>query len=229
MVSREYRHFRETKRCLGADKSFQKRGNVTRRRNGAAERRLQTLIKCHSSATRFVSHPPTMRSLARIFAPLVSARSYTRHARGVHALFHAGAAKTYLPFPAGQAPWFVAENQARVESRVAIKALAARLSVFPTCSTLLSLLSFPLSLYLSLSLPVIVSPPPVIRCCCCTRDVAVLISTGLACLHVLSISVFLFFREIAEQKHCEETDRSFRHFIGLVIGVFHYGRELWFN
>lgn len=66
-----------------------------------------------------------------------------RHAcvRACTHYFTRGRRKTYLPFPAGQAPWFVAENQARVESRVAIKALAARLSVFPTCSTLLSLSS----------------------------------------------------------------------------------------
>lgn len=51
---REYRHFgeNETTPSLASDKS-PKTGNV-----GAAERRLQTLIKCHSSATRFVSHPP---------------------------------------------------------------------------------------------------------------------------------------------------------------------------
>lgn len=120
-----------------------------------------------------------------------------------------------------------------MESRVAIKALAARLSVFPTCSTLLSLLSLSsiysltFSLFLSspLSLSVIVSPFPVslpVMRCCYRRDVAVLISTGLACLHVLSISVFLFFHEIAEQKHREETGRSFRHFIGLVVGMLCY-------
>lgn len=172
------------------------------------ERRLQTLIKCHSSATRFVSHPPLNR-LARIVAARKCALRALRHACVRVRITSRGGVEKRI-YRSRRDKRLDLSPKIRVESRVAIKALAARLSVFPTCSTLLSLLSLSLLSLPSfpLSLSVIVSPfpvsLPVIRCCC-RRDVAVLISTGLACLHVLSISVFLFFRKIVEQKLREET------------------------
>lgn len=178
-------------------------------RETTAERRLQTLIKCHSSATRFVSHPPTVRSLARIFAPLVSARSYVPRARV--RIISRGGVENVFTVPGGTSALICRRKSGEGGIKGRDKSISCPLKCF---SNLFNSVVSPLFLPLSLPLPVIVSPPPVIRCCCCTRDVAVLISTGLACLHVLSISVFLFFREIAEQKRREETDRSFRHFIG---------------
>lgn len=71
----------------------------------------------------------------------------------VNILFHVRVSKMYLLSPVGQTPWFVAENQTRVESRVAIKALVVRLSVFLTCSTLLYLSSR--SFCIPVSFPVI--------------------------------------------------------------------------
>lgn len=85
------------------------------------------------------------------FSPDTLAHIVTRsQAWPLHALFHTGDPENIFTTVPGTNALICAENRPRPKSRVAIKALVARLSVFPTCSDLLPFVH-PLSVLSSLS------------------------------------------------------------------------------
>jgi len=136
------------------------RNEGTSRNDVTAERRLQTLIKCHSSATRLVSHPPTVGALARAY--FRAARKCT-HARTHARIISRGGVENVFTVPGGTSALICRRKSGEGGIKGRDKSISCPLKCF---SNLFNSVVSSLFGFLSFSLPVIVSPPPVIRCCC---------------------------------------------------------------